>query len=110
MNFWKTRIREKTMSTQVPSAPILSAAEIRYMKKILAAHIIKLDEATLFDEDLQKKNVDFSKQILRKMDSLEEMRDKAFYLQLSGSSEASIMVDEINLASNGESVGRLVLK
>jgi hypothetical protein len=98
------------MSTHVPSAPILSASEIRYMKKILAAHIIKLDEATLFDEDLQKKNVDFSKQILKKMDSLEEMRDKAFYLQLPGENGASIMVDEINLSTNGESVGRLFLK
>ena len=111
MDIWKTRNRRRLfMSLGSAPQPAVTLTEIKYLKKILAAHISKLEEATLFDEDLQKKNVDFSRQILKKIDVLAEMKDKMLYLQLSGTPDGSIIVDEINLSVKGESVGRLVLK
>jgi len=108
MDFWKNRNRRFFMSSVSPQ--LITATEIKYLKKILAAHITKLEGATLFDEDLQKKNVDFSRQILKKIDVLAEMKDKAFHLQLPDPLDNSIIVDEINLLVKGESVGRIVLK
>ena len=113
MDIWKTRNRRRLImgpNLGVPPQPLVTLAEIKYLKKILAAHISKLEEATLFDEDLQKKNVDFSRQILKKVDALAEMKDKMLYLQLSGTPDGTIIVDEINLSVKGESIGRLVLK
>jgi len=98
------------MSSTTTPSQLITAAEIKYLKKILAAHIVKLEDATLFDEDLQKKNVEFSKQILKKLDGLAEIKDKAFHLQLPDALDGSIIIDEINLLVRGASVGRISLK
>ena len=59
MDFWKTRDR----SLIVTKGNLITDGEIRYLKKIMAAHIGKLEDTTLFDDDLQKKNVEFFKQL-----------------------------------------------
>jgi len=103
MDFWKTRDR----SLIVTKGNLITDGEIRYLKKIMAAHIGKLEDTTLFDDDLQKKNVEFSKSVLSKLDSLSSMGNKKF--SFAGLESDSDSVDEIIFRFEGSEVGKLSL-